>query len=179
MAEASDKLKKQGTILLCGKIDLENVKTASIDLLELDGKTDGDYDHISLILNSPGGGCREGFMLIDIIELCKMPVHITGLGICASMGLMILCSGTKGHRRVTKNTSLLCHQYSWSSEGKRHEIISDRKQQDILQQRFIDHLARHTKLNKKKVEKILLPESDVWLTTAEAIEYGIIDGVIA
>ena len=179
MAEDKGKtLKDLGTIILCGDVNTENMKQVSIDLLEVDNNPKADYDHINMILNSPGGGCRDGFMLIDIIGMCRHAIHITGLGICASMGFMILCSGTKGFRKITNNTTLMCHQFSWGTVGKRHELVSARKQEDILHERLVSHLVKHTNLDKKGVEKYLLPETDVWLTPDHAIEYGIVDEII-
>jgi ATP-dependent Clp protease protease subunit len=179
MADESEKtLRDRGMILLCGKVDDVNIKNTAMDLLSVDCKLEADYDHIDLIINSPGGACDYGFMLVDIIDLCRRPVHITGLGTCASMGFIILCSGEKGHRKITKNTALLCHQFSWSFKGKRHELVSQRREEELLHQRFISHLVKHTKLNKKDVEKILLPETDVWLSPEQAVEYGIVDEII-
>ena len=179
MAENGEKtLKDCGTILLCGDINTENIKKAALDLLEVDSKLNTKYDHIKLIINSNGGDCRDGFMLIDILELCRHPIHTTGLGICASMGFMILCSGAKGFRKITENTSLLCHQFSWCGGGKRHELVSRRKEEDFLHDRFIRHLVKHTNLKEEKVVKHLMPATDVWLTPDQAIEYGIVDEII-
>ena len=171
-------LKDRGTIILCGDVNKENIKTTAIELLEVDNKPDADYDHINLILNSPGGSCRDGFMLIDIIGLCRRPIHITGLGICASMGFIILCSGTKGFRKITNNTTLMSHQFSWEISGKRHELVSARKQEEILHERLVLHLVQHSNLDKEEVEKKLMPETDVWLTPQQALEYGIVDEIL-
>ena len=179
MADDGEKtLKDSGTILLCGEINTENIKKAAIDLLEVDSRPNAKYDHIKLIINSNGGSTRDGFMLIDMFELCRHPIHTIGLGICASMGFMILCSGAKGSRTITGNTSLLCHQFSWYSGGKRHELVSHRKEEDFLHERLIRHLVKHTKLKEKEVVKHLMPETDVWLTPDQAIEYGIVDEII-
>ena len=176
--ESEKALRDKGTILLCGSIDTDAVKGAAIDLLDVDNKAEAAYDHINLIINSPGGSCWDGFMLIDIMELCKLPIHVTGLGGCCSMGFMILCAGAKGHRKITENTTLMCHQFSWWGAGKNHELVSRRKHEDYLNERLINHLIKNTKLDKKGVEKLLMPESDVWLLPHEALKYGIVDEII-
>ena len=182
MSDDSEKtLRDRGALFLCGKIDTATVRSTAIDLLQIDNEDasyDNGYDHINMIINSPGGSCWAGFMLIDVMGLCSLPIHTTGLGVCASMGFMILCSGTKGHRKITDNTTLLCHQFSWYAEGKRHELVSKRKEEEYQHERFVKHLVKHTKLDRKRVEKLLLPESDVWLLPEEAVEYGIVDEII-
>lgn len=171
-------LRDEGVLILNSEIDNTKIKGIIEDIIYLNNKNDNKIKNIQIILNSPGGNCWDGFLLIDIIEYSKLEVFITGLGICASMGILILCSGTKGKRVITKNTLLLSHQYSWGSFGKYHELIADRKGQDILHKSMIKHYLKHTKLDEEQIEKILLPKSDVWLTPKEAKKYGIVDKII-
>ncbi len=171
-------LRDKGIILLHGEINNENIKKVVEDLVYLNSLEQKKFTAVKLILNSPGGFCKDGFMLIDVFGYCDFEIHITGLGECASMGILILCSGTKGYRTITKNTELLSHQYSSGIRGKHHELISIRKREDMMHNRIINHYVKHTKLKRKQVEKILLPESDVWLTPEEALNYGIIDKII-
>ena len=168
----------KGILVLQGSITDESTKLLVEDILYLNSKNDLDFSELRLILNSPGGDVRSGFMIIDMLEFCKFDIHITGLGICASMGNLILCSGTKGHRSITRNTALLSHQYSWGFSGKHHELKSTRKEEDLVHKRLIQHYVRHTNLNKQQVEKYLLPKSDVWMTPKEALKYGIVDKII-
>jgi ATP-dependent Clp protease protease subunit len=178
MSDIKESLRDKGLLTLCGKIEEDLIKTATEEILLMNSMEKPEFSSIQLILNSIGGSCWQGFMIVDIIEYSKIPVYITGLGVCASMGILILCSGNKGHRVITKNTVLLSHQVSWGSEGKYHELIADRKQQDIEHEKIIRHYMRHTKLKRKQIQEILLPKSDVWLTPAEAKKYGLVDKVI-
>lgn len=171
-------LREQGIVNICGLISDDSMKTIVEELVYINSIKEPDFKAIQMILNSSGGSVPAGFMITDFIEFSKMPVYITGLGTCASMGILILCSGAKGHRIITKNTRLLSHQYSWTSSGKHHELIADRKEQDMTQERMIRHYLKHTKLNKKQIKEILLPETDVWLTYVEAKKYGLIDKVV-
>ena len=178
MATTKENLRDQGIITLCGKINTETIIKVVENIVLMNNIQNPEFDAIQLILNSTGGSIYAGFELIDIMEYSRLPVYVTGLGCCASMGHMILCAGKKGHRVVTKNTTLLSHQFSWSSDGKYHELVADRKQQSIFHRRLVNHYLKHTKLNKKQVESILLPKSDVWMTPQEAKKYGIVDKVI-
>ncbi|MDD5327434.1 MAG: ATP-dependent Clp protease proteolytic subunit [Phycisphaerae bacterium] len=174
----SIELREQGMVNICGAISDDSMKTIVEELVYINTMVKPNFKAIQMILNSPGGTMPAGFMVTDFIEFSKMPVYITGLGTCASMGLLILCSGTKGHRIITKNTRLLSHQYSWETSGKYHELIADRKEQNMVQERMIRHYLKHTKLNKRQIKEILLPATDVWMTGKEAKKYGLIDKVV-
>ncbi len=171
-------LRNQGIINICGKISDDSMQKVIQEFVYINSIIEPDFKAIQIILNSPGGTIPAGFMLTDFIEFSKLAVYITGLGICASMGILILCSGAKGHRIITKNTALLSHQYSWENAGKYHELVADRKEQDLVQRRMIKHYLKHTKLNERQVREILLSAKDVWLTHREAKKYGLIDKVI-
>jgi len=171
-------LRNSGLIILCDKIETDTIKNTVKELVYMNSLEERDYKHIQLILNSTGGELHSSFMLTDFIEFSKIPIHITGLGICASVGILILCSGEKGQRIITKNTSLLSHQYTWGFNDKYHDLIAARKEQDLIQERMIRHYLKHTKLDRGKIKEILLPESDVWLSPKEAKKYGLIDRIV-
>jgi len=134
-------------------------------------------DHLTLIINSPGGSCSACFALIDIMNGSKIPVRTVGLGMIASCGFLTFISGQKGHRILTPNTSIMSHQYAWGSGGKYHELVADRKEQDEMDRRMLKIYKRCTGLSEKKIKEILLPESDVWLTATEAKKLGVCDGI--
>lgn len=171
-------LRNKGIIVLNGEIEEIKIKQVAEDIIFLNECDKAEFKHLQLILNSTGGNIWEGFMLIDIIKHSKIPIHTLGLGVCASMGILLLCSGTKGYRFVTHNTDLLSHQYNWQTAGKYHELIADRKQVTRLHEKLINHYLVNTKLNRKQIKKHLLPASDVWLIPQEAKEYGLIDKII-
>ena len=79
-------------------------------------------DHLTLIINSPGGAVHSCFALMDCMNMSRLPVYTVGLGMIASCGLLIFMNGVKGHRTLTPNTSILSHQYSWGSAGKEQEL---------------------------------------------------------
>ena len=176
MANSKEELQKQGIVTVCGVVETKKIDEIVQDIIYLN--TIEELGFITLLLNSPGGSCDNGFMLVDVIEYSQKPIHITGLGICASMGMIILCSGHKGGRVITKNTTLLSHQYSWQNCGKHHELVAAQKEREILQDKFIKHYKKHTGLSVSKIKKHLLPASDVWLSPTEAMELNLVDKVI-
>ncbi len=170
-----EKLLDAGTILLSGRIDQVSITKASEDILLLNQQQ--KVKSINLIINSCGGYVADGFQLVDIMEYSSIPVHTTGLGMCASMGLIILCAGASGKRTITKNTRMLSHQFTGGSYGKYHELVAAREEEDQLHKMIINHYKKHTDLTVKQIKSWLLPAGDVWLTPAEAKEYGLIDNI--
>lgn len=133
---------------------------------------------IRLFINSPGGAVHSAFHLIDVIKQSRIPVHTYGMGMIASCGVLLMMAGEKGHRYLTQNTSIMSHQYSWGSGGKEHELMSIIKEFELSSGRMIDHYKKCTGKTEKYIRKHLLPESDVWLTTEEAVKHGIADHVV-
>lgn len=133
---------------------------------------------IKMIINSPGGEIGSAFALIDTIKGSKIPVYTYGLGEIASCGLMTFIAGEKGHRYLTRNTSILSHQFSWGSWGKEHELHARVKEYQNTQVRIVEHYKKCTSLDEKEIRKYLLPAEDVWLTAKEAVKYGIADHIV-
>lgn len=133
---------------------------------------------IKLIINSPGGGVAAAFALIDTIKGSKIPVYTYGMGEIASCGLLTFMAGQKGKRFITRNTSILSHQFSWGSIGKEHELMASVKEFTNASRRIIEHYKRCTGQTEATIKKYLLPAEDVWLTPKEAIKYGIADQIV-
>jgi ATP-dependent Clp protease protease subunit len=172
----SDELKQNGTYLLMEDITVSSCKSVIQWILE-ENFAKQKKDHLQLIINSPGGELDGCFALIDVMRGSKIPIHTTGLGMIASCGFIIFITGEKGHRVLTPNTSILSHQYSWSSWGKHHALVADRVEQDRVHERIVNHYIKCLGLSKKIIQEKLLPESDVWLSASECLKLGICDKV--
>lgn len=133
---------------------------------------------IKLLINSPGGEVPSAFAAIDIIKGSRIPVYTYGLGEIASCALMLFIAGERGKRFVTRNTSILSHQYSSISFGKDHELMARVKEFSNTQERILEHYKLCTGLSEKQIKTYLLPPEDVWLTAKEAVKYGIADKIV-
>lgn len=159
--------------------DEVNDTTASLvvaQLLYLEGQ-DPDKD-ISLYINSPGGSISSGFAIHDTMKYIKCDVSTICMGMAASMGAFLLCSGTKGKRFALPNSEILIHQPLMQGlQGQTTDIKI-----------HSDHLvATREKMNRlmseytgQPVEKVRQDtERDNFLSAEQAKEYGLIDDVIA
>lgn len=134
-------------------------------------------DHLTLIINSPGGELNSAFALIDVMKGSAIPVHTLGLGQIASAGLLTFIAGAKGYRTITPNTSIMSHQYAWGSGGKEHELLSRVKEFELTAERMLKLYKKCTGLDEKTIRKYLLPASDVWLDADEAVKFGLADNI--
>lgn len=132
---------------------------------------------LNLIICSPGGDLNAAFAVIDVMRGSAIPVRTIGLGQIASAGLMMFIAGTKGHRLLTPNTSILSHQYSWGAFGKEHELFATVKEFDLTTKKMIEHYKKCSGLPEKKIREVLLPPQDMWLSPHEAKKLGLCDDV--
>jgi ATP-dependent Clp protease protease subunit len=94
---------------------------------------------LTLIINSPGGSVHAAFGMIDTMKGSAIPIKTVGLGMIASCGVLAFMAGEKGKRILTRNTSILSHQYSWGSVGKEHELFARVKEFELSTARLIEH----------------------------------------
>lgn len=133
---------------------------------------------ITLIIMSDGGDLFSCLGLIDVMKGSKIPIHTVGLGSIASCGFLTFIAGEPGHRTITSNTSVMCHQLSWYNGGKVHELLAADSELHRLENRMISHIKECTKLKTdKEIRKYLLPASDVYLDVKDALKLGVADRV--
>lgn len=175
---SSSDLRSNGIFLFARDVDEDSTAEAIEFILEANINPHPDFDHLTLIINSHGGNVVDGFALLDIMSGSKIPVWTVGIGILASMGLVIFMGGTKGHRVLTPNTMILSHQWWSITWGKEHELLAAKKRHELMTDKVIKHYKKCSNLKKEKdIKDILLPPSDVWLSAEEALQYGLCDEI--
>jgi len=163
-----------GIIYISGAIDGGAAESVCKQIIEYNIK--GEVNQIQMVINSPGGSCPAGFSVIDIMEWSRIPIYTTGLGVVASMGLLILMTGDRGHRVITPRTSLLSHRFSAFNFGSHSQLIAGRKEEDLEHERIITHYLTYSSIrDRSELESYLLRDVDTWLTPDEAIRYGLAD----
>ena len=162
--------------VLHGDIDEDNIADA-IKWVIFEN-TDDREKVLTLYINSTGGSLCDAFALIDIMRNSKHPIQTIGMGNVMSAAFMIFVAGTKGHRYLAKNTSILCHQFSENTEGKFHDLKASLKESENLNSRMVELIKECTDLSARTIKTKLLPPSDVWLTVDEALELGIADHIL-
>lgn len=170
-------LENKGYYFLFDDIYSGSVLSAIEWILQNNMKKSSRPEFLTLCINSHGGDMTAGFALIDVMRGSSIPIHTVGLGIIGSAALSIFMAGKKGKRLLTPNTSILSHQYSWGSFGKEHELFAVQKEYDLTTERMLNHYRKCTGIEDDDIRKFLLPPHDVWLSSNEALKYGICDEV--
>lgn len=158
--------------------DEVNDATASLvvaQLLYLEAE-DPDKD-ICLYINSPGGSVTAGMAIYDTMNFIKCDVSTICVGMAASMGAFLLSAGAKGKRIVLPNSEIMIHQPLGGARGQATDI----KIQADLILRTRDNLNRILAQNTgRSIEEIARDtERDNFMTSQQALEYGLIDKIIA
>ncbi len=165
-------------IMLSDPIDDAVSSVVVAQLLYLESQ-DPEKD-IDLYINSPGGSITAGMAIYDTMQYIKCDVSTICIGMAASMGAFLLSSGAKGKRFALLNAEIMIHQPLIGGGGLSGQCTDIKIQSD--------HLVRtRDKMNKilaentgKSIEQIAQDtERDNYLTANEAMEYGLVDQVIA
>lgn len=132
---------------------------------------------IKLYINSPGGSVYDGLAIYDTIQYISPDVQTIGIGLQASMGAFLLSSGTKGKRFALPSSRIMIHQPSSGTQGKVSDQEIALKESLYLKHQLNEILAKNTGQKLSKIEKDV--DRDFWMSAKEAVEYGLVDKVIA
>jgi len=137
---------------------------------------DPDKD-ISLYINSPGGVITSGLAIYDTMNHIKCDVSTICVGIAASMGAFLLAGGAKGKRFALPNAEVMIHQPSGGARGQATDIQIHAEHIIHTKKKLNQILADNTG---QSVEKITEDsDRDRFMTSQEALEYGLIDKIIS
>jgi len=154
-----------------------NETTASLvvaQLLFLESEDPGK--DIQLYINSPGGMVTAGMAIYDTMQYIKCDVSTICIGLAASMGAFLLAGGTKGKRYALPNAEVMIHQPSGGAKGQATDIQITAENILKTKKKLNEILAANTG---KSYEQVAADtERDYYMSAEEALEYGLIDGVI-
>jgi ATP-dependent Clp protease protease subunit len=150
-----------------------NVIIAQLLFLE---REDPDKD-INMYIQSPGGVISSGLAIYDTMQLIRPEVSTICVGMAASMATVLLCSGAKGKRYALPNATIHLHQARGGAEGQAADIViaarEIARQQDIIKEILVKHTGQ-------PLDKVTHDtDRDFYLNAAQAVEYGIVDEVLA
>ena len=156
-----------------------NSATASLVVAQMLFLESEDPDkEISFYINSPGGSITDGMAIVDTMNYIKCPVSTICVGLAASMGSVLLACGTKGKRFATPNAEVLIHQplISGGLAGQTTEIKIHADHMVKTREKLNKLLSEKTGQSLEQIEKDT--ERDHYMSAQEALEYGLIDGIM-
>jgi len=129
-----------------------------------------------LYINSPGGVVTSGFSIYDTINYIKPDVNTICIGQAASMGAFLLSSGAKGKRFALPNARIMIHQPLGGAQGQATDIAIAAKEILRMKEQLNQIMAKNCGKSIKQIEKDT--ERDNFMSSKEAVEYGLIDQVL-
>jgi len=169
------RLLKDNIIFLGTPIDDQIANLIVAQLLFLEAE-DPEKD-INLYINSPGGSVTAGLAIYDTMQFIRPDVTTICVGMCASMGALLLTAGAKGKRFALPNSRILIHQPSGGMQGQATDVRIHAEELIRIRELTSEILAKHTGQSMAQIE--LDVERDRYLSAVQAKEYGLIDEVIA
>jgi ATP-dependent Clp protease, protease subunit len=172
------RLLKDRIILISRPIDdiVANLVVAQLIYLS----ADDPEKEIQIYINSPGGAVTAGFAIYDTIQYVRPPVSTVCIGRTASFGTVILMAGAKGRRFSLPNATIHMHQPLIGGRGLQGQATDlDIHAREIVRIKGVlnELIAKHTGQPIERIERDT--DRDYFLNPVEAVEYGLIDGIIS
>lgn len=172
-AKAGELFFKSRTVLVTGGIDDKLAAKVTTQLIALAEDSD---DPIDIFISSPGGHVESGDMVHDMIKFITPEVRCIGSGWVASAGALIFVGAKRENRFCLPNTRFLLHEPRGGIGGSVTDMKIQAEQIRIMRERFHKIFAEATGQTVKKIAADM--DRDFWLTTDEALEYGLLGKVI-
>ncbi len=166
-------LLKERIIFCTRPIDDALASIITAQLLYLDSI---NHQTIQLYINSPGGSVSAGFAILDTMNFIQSDVSTIGMGMIASMASILLMCGTKGKRCCLENATVMIHQPLGNMEGKVSDLENTAKHFMEMKKQVIQIMHKATSLDSETIKNDI--ENDRYLSSKQALEYGIIDRII-
>ena len=131
---------------------------------------------INLYINSPGGSVYDALAIYDTMQFVTPDVRTVGIGVQASAAAFLLSSGTKGKRFLLPHATVMIHQPSSGTRGKVTDQEIDLKESLRVKYLLEEIMAKNTGQKLDKIHHDM--ERDFWMTSEQALEYGLVDKII-
>ena len=167
------RLMRERILWVSGAVNQHMSDVVQAQMLFLDSVEKKD---ITLYINSPGGSVLCGLGIVDLMNYIKSDVVTTNIGMCASMGSVLLSSGTKGKRSSLVYSKVMTHQVSHGTSGNIQDTRINQLEAEKYNYILFKMLAENCG---KTIDEVLeFSARDRWYNSDEAKEFGLIDEVI-
>ena len=161
-------------IFLGTQVDDYSANVIQAQLLYLDSADPGK--DVSIYINSPGGSVYAGLGIYDTMQYISSDVATICTGMAASMAAVLLVAGAKGKRFALKHSRVMIHQPMGGAQGQASDMEITVREIKKLKEELYRIISEHSGQPMEKVERD--SDRDYWMTSAEALEYGMIDRVL-
>lgn len=161
-------------IFLGTQVDDYTANVIQAQLLYLDSSDPGK--DVSIYINSPGGSVYAGLGIYDTMQYIQSDVSTICTGMAASMAAVLLVAGEKGKRFALKHSRVMIHQPMGGIQGQASDIEITSREILKLKNELYTIISQHSGQPFDKVYQD--SDRDYWMTSQEAVEYGMIDKVL-
>src|SRR6478672_10790755 len=168
-------LLRERIVFLGQEVDDTIANLVIAQILHLEAR-DPDRE-IQLYINSPGGLAYAGMAIYDVMQHVRPPVSTICVGMGMSAAAMVLCAGAPGKRLALPSAKIMIHQGSAGTRGAPSDMEIQLREVLSTTKRMAQIIAFHSGRSLEQVERDL--DRDYFMTAQEALEYGIIDEVLA
>ena len=135
-------------------------------------------EEIKMYINSPGGSVTDGMVIYDTMQMISSPVSTICMGMCASMGALLLSGGAKGKRFIYPSGEVMIHQPSLGGyiQGVSADLEIHAEQIRKTKEMGAQILAANCGKTFEQIMKDF--DRDYWMNPSEAVTYGIVDGIL-
>ena len=169
------RLLKDRLIFIVGPVEDQMANLVVAQLLYLESENANKDIH--LYINSPGGVVSSGLSIYDTMQFINCDVSTICVGQAASMGALLLAGGAEGKRFALPHSRVMVHQPSGGYQGQVTDIHIHAQEVLELKRRLNNIMAKHTGQSVEQIEQDL--ERDNFMSADAAVEYGLIDTVLA
>jgi ATP-dependent Clp protease protease subunit len=167
------RLMMERIIWVAGEVNDHMSTIVQAQLMFLDSMDNND---ITMHIDSPGGSVKSGLSMVDVMEYIKSDIRTINTGMAASMGSVLLGAGTKGKRGSLRFSRTMLHQSSGGAGGNIQDARITMKEWEKINQTLFELLGGYCG---KTTEQVMNDASrDLWLSSEEALDYGIIDEIV-
>ena len=167
------RLMAERIIWVAGVVDDQMSTIVQAQLMYLDSL---DRNDITMHIDSPGGSVKSGLSMVDVMEYINSDIRTINTGMAASMGSVLLGAGTKGKRGSLSFSRTMLHQSSGGFRGNIQDAKIDMIEWEKLNTILFELLGEYC--NKEPQQVMQDASRDLWLSSQDALEYGIIDEII-
>ena len=167
------RLMRDRLLWVAGPVDDRMSTIVQAQLMYLDSVDNTD---ITMHIDSPGGSVKSGLSMVDVMDYINCDIRTVNTGMAASMGSVLLGAGTKGKRSSLRFSRTMLHQSSGGFRGNIQDAEIDMVEWKKINQTLFDLLGSYCGKTAKQVMKDA--SRDLWLSSEEALNYGIIDEVV-
>jgi ATP-dependent Clp protease protease subunit len=167
------RLMRDRILWVAGVVNDQMSTVVQAQLMYLDSVEKRD---ITMHIDSPGGSVKSGLSMIDVMNYINSDIQTINTGMAASMGSVLLSSGTKGKRSSLLNSRVMTHQVSHGMQGNIQDTTISHIEGHKYNYILFNILAQNC--GKTFEEMIESSRRDKWFNSYEALQFGLIDEVI-